>query len=123
MPSRVDDPTIKDDAILWRRILPQWVHREPDGNLRAASFAFIDRLSGELSMHIASLTTQEQVLKEHPEDSLGEIEAGFVRSLGYAIVRDATPEDVSHVLICPAPGRSDARKIAGRARWVVLKKQ
>ena len=109
MPTRVDDPTIDDDVILWRRILPQWVHRGPDENVRAASFAFIDRHSGELSMHIASLTTQEQVLKEHPEDSLAEIEAGFVRSLGYAIVRDATPEDVSHVLICPAPNRNGAR--------------
>ena len=90
MPVRADDPTIKDDAFLWRRILPQWVHREPEGNTRAASFAFIDRHSGELSMHLASLTTKEQVLKEHPEDSLVEIEAGFVRSLGYSIVSDHT---------------------------------
>jgi hypothetical protein len=108
MPERVDDPTIEDKARLWRRILPQWVHRKPDGSVRPASFAFLDRLSGELSVHIASLTTQERALQGHPDDSLAEIEAGFIRSLGYAVVRDPTPGDESHALICPASGRCDA---------------
>lgn len=121
MPERVDDPTIEDEARLWRRILPPWVHREPDGRVRPASFAFLDRLSGELSVHLASLTTPERALQGHPEDSLVEIDAGFIRSLGYTVVRDPTPGDESHALICPAPSRRDARKIAGRATWIVLK--
>ena len=115
MPSRVDDPTINNDEVLWRRLLPEWLHTEESGRIRAKSFAFTDRLSGELSVHIAALTTQAAVLAGRPNDRIAAIEAGYPRSLGFAIVHDPKPEDPSHALICPSPKGAKARSIAERA--------
>jgi hypothetical protein len=42
------------------------------------------------------------------------------------VVRDPTENDPSHALICPPAGasnkgrKSDARQMAGQARWIVL---
>src|SRR6266849_2328405 len=121
MPERVDDTRIADDEILWRRILPEWLHQEPDGKVRPMSYAFRDQLSGELSVHMASVMKDPNLaLKGFPNDSLAAIEAGHPRSLGYAIVPDPLPDDPSHTLICPAPNQNDARRIAKQSAWVVL---
>jgi hypothetical protein len=120
MPPRVDDPTIPDEEVLWRRIIPAWIHREPTGKVRPGSFAFMDRPSGELSVHIAALTTPDRALAGRPDDSLAAIPAGLPRSLGFAIVRDPKPDDPSHALICPSPKGSRASKLAEQATWVVL---
>lgn len=74
MPARVDDPTIGDDEVLWRRIRPAWLQKEADGTVRPGSFAFMDRTpSAELSVHIASLTDSDRALEGRPQDSLAAI--------------------------------------------------
>jgi hypothetical protein len=123
MPQRVDDPTIGDDEVLWRRIYPEWIQQESDGTARPKSFSFIDRRSHELSVHIASVMVDPNLaLQGRPDDSLAAIRAGHPRSLGYALVSDPKPDDPSHALICPSPNQGDARKIAKQATWVVLRK-
>src|SRR3989442_5587798 len=125
MPDRTDDSSIKDEDPLWRRILSSWVHRNPDGTVRPSSVAFLDRLSGEVSVHLARLTNVERVLAGHETDSLAEIQARVPRSLGHAIVRDPEPADPSHALICAPRDRGinkrkrDAHEMAVRSRWVV----
>jgi len=121
-----DDLSITDEERLWRRIIPNWLHREPDGKVRPSSHAFIDRRSGNVSVHIASLTDSARVLADYPDYSIAEIEVRLPRSLGYAIVPAPTPADPSHALICPPPGRqavskSHARMMARSARWIVLR--
>jgi hypothetical protein len=118
MASRVDDPTINDDETLWRRILPDWIHTEESGRVRAKSFAFIDRLSGELSVHIAAMTNRDAVLAIRPKDRIVAFKAGLPRSLGFAIVRDPTPDDPSHGLICPSPKGAKAKAIAEQAKLI-----
>jgi len=121
MPQRVDDPTIGNDEILWRRIVPDWLCRETDGTVRPAKVAFIDRLSGEVSVHIASIMQDSSLaLQGRPQDSLVAIRAGLPRSLGLAIVRDPKTEDPSHALICPSPTPGKARQIAKQSTWIVL---
>ncbi len=122
MPTRVDDPTISDGEPLWRRILPEWIHADNDGSIRPISYAFRDQTpSAELSVHISSLTDQDRVLRDYPRHSLAAIKASDARALGYAIVRDPTPDDPSHALICPSPNQGNARKLARQATWVVLR--
>ncbi len=122
MPPRVDDSSIADDEVLWRRIIPSWLQHEPNGNLRPQSVAFIDRHTGEVSVHLASIMRDPTIaLRGHPEDSLTSIRAGYPRSLGYAIVSDPKPEDSSHALICPSPTKKHARDIAKESTWVVLR--
>jgi hypothetical protein len=129
MPPRADDPTIEDHEPLWRRILPLpgWIHRNPDGSFRPSSMAFLDNIDGELSVHLANLTSQEAVLRDRATESIAELLASVPRSLGYAIVRDPTPEDASHALICPPANtpenrrKKHARFIAAQCRWVCLR--
>jgi len=121
MPQRKDDPSIGDNEVLWRRIHPHQIVQEPDGSVRPGSFAFQDNTStSELSVHIAAMTDQHRVLQGYSRQSLVAIRAGLPRSLGYAIVRDPTPDDPSHALICPSPTKSHARQLAKQAIWVVL---
>jgi len=122
MPTRVDDPSIGDHEVLWRRIHPHQIIQEPDGTWRPGSFAFIDNTAAhELSVHIAALSTPTLALQGYVDQSLVAIVAGSARSLGYAIVRDPTPDDPSHAVICPSPNKSHARILAKSATWVVLR--
>src|SRR5262249_1278905 len=124
MPQRADDPSIANDEILLRRIRPEWIQHEPDGTIRPGSFAFLDRTpSAELSVHRAALTQHApaRVPQAFPGDTPAAISAVSVRSLGYALVSDPTPDDPSHALVCPSPTRGHARKIAKKAKWVVLR--
>lgn len=130
MPQRVDDPLIKDEDLLWRRIVnvPQWITQNPDGGYRVTSAAFLDDYTGEVSVHQAKLTTQERALKGRADDGLVEIEAGFPRALGQIVASDPTGDDPSHALICPPLDQSkgqrkaNARKMAEAARWLLKPK-
>lgn len=128
MTQRVDDPTISNDDLLWRRIVnqPDWVKRNPDGSWRVSSAAFIDRYTGEVSVHLARLTTQEKALANRPDEGLAEISAGLPRSVDLIVVYDPTIDDSSHSLICPTKGgtisKSRARTLAEAARWLIKPK-
>jgi len=121
MADRVDDPSVTDDTILWRRVLPDWLHKNEDGSYRPQSIAFVDRGSHELSVHISHMTTPQKALAGFPDDSLASFTAGFARSLGFKVVPDSTPVDPSHALICPSPTGKKAKKFAKESTWVVLK--
>jgi len=121
MSTRVDDPTIGDDEILWRRILPEWLHREPDGaSGRHPSLLSTGRHRRIISPHC--IADQSRACAPRlPNDSLVAIRP-VTTFLGYAIVRDATDEDPSHAIICPSPNGGNARKIAKQfLDWVVLR--
>jgi hypothetical protein len=115
---RVDDLSIDAEEVLWRRVLPDWLHREPDGRVRAGSHAFIDRQSGELSVNIAALTSIESVRQTRPGDFILAFKAGVPRKLGLKIVRDPEPDDPSHALICPSPDKKQAKVINKQTWWV-----
>jgi hypothetical protein len=127
VPDRVDDASIQNADVLWRRILPDWTVTDEDGSHRVSSAAFRDNVDGNVSVHLAHLTTAESVLEGRPADGIAAISAGVPRSLGYLLVRDPTEEDPSHCLICPPPegvtgkGRvRDAKQMAQQAQWVML---
>jgi hypothetical protein len=127
MTQDVDHPTIDDDDLLWRRIpnLPHMIKKLPDGTYRPSSAAFKDGLDGEVSVHLAKLTTKEKALADHPEKGLVEIAASLPRSLDHSVTYDPTPEDPSHTVIIPPQNKSkktrlrDAEKMALAARWLV----
>lgn len=130
MTERTDNPTItiSNDDLLWRRIVnqPEWVNRNSDGSWRVSSAAFIDRHTGQVSAHLARLTTQEKALAGRPDEGMIELIAGLPRSLGLIVAYDPKDEDPSHSLIYPPAGgavsKSKARKLADAARWLVKPK-
>ena len=115
------DFEIKQETILWRRILPNWIHTNSDGSRRPKSMAFVDRRTDELSVHIAALTTPTAALEGRPHDSLVEIPAGLISQLGLQITHAPTENDPSHTLIAPRLTGSKAKKLAENSRWVVLR--
>ena len=101
----VDDPTIGDDVVLWRRLAPSHYILDANEQRIISSAAFKDE---ELSAFIASQTTCEAVLRGYPQHGLVAFTAGDARrvggperpSEGYILVRDP-PGDPCHVLVLP----------------------
>ena len=83
MAQRIDDQSINDDDLLWRRIVnnPIWWRRDEKGNLIRdekgnpclSSASFLDGYTGEVSVHLARLTSQEKALKGRLDVGLVEI--------------------------------------------------
>ncbi|MGH9839319.1 MAG: hypothetical protein ACREEM_11105 [Blastocatellia bacterium] len=129
MIQRVDDTTtISNDDLLLRRIVnkPEWLSRNEDGSWRVSSAAFVDRYTGEVSIHLARLTTPENALAGRPDEGLVDLFAILPRSIGLIVVYDPKDDDPSHSLICAPSGsgvsKSKARKLADAARWLVKPK-
>ncbi len=124
---RSDDETIKDEEFLWRRILniPEWIKKLEDGKIKPSSAAFLDDYTNEVSVNVASLTTQETIMEKYPDVGIVSITAGLPRSLGHIIAPTPEVEDVSHRVICPPSGISKnkrktlARKMAEQAKWLL----
>ena len=120
---RTDDDCLAGEAILWRRIVPSWITYK-DGRHRPGSFAFVDRLTFEVSVFVASLTDESALMEPYPADSLVGFPASLPRSLG-AIVA-ATPEN-SHpghrVIVYQNAGamKKASQILARKAEWVRFK--
>jgi len=131
MANRVDDTSVGDQELLWRRILDRpmewWTERE-DGSIRPSSAAFKDS-ANEVSVNVASQTTQSAILKDYEPNGLVSIPASLPRSLDHIVAatnEPDDPDDPSHRVICPSEhlgrkGRMKAAKaMAMQASWLVL---
>ncbi len=105
--ARTED--VDGSEILWRRIGADWI-KVVDGEEIVSSAAFRDNIDGNVSVHIARLTTREQVLHAFPYCRLGAIEAKVAQRCGFSIIRDPQPNDPSHALLRPPPGYSSKPK-------------
>lgn len=121
MPDRRDDGSVGDDEILWRRLLPDWVEPDGSGQTRTRSIAFLDRKSGEISVHRSHLTTESFVLRDHPTHGIAALPAHIPRSNGYTVAADPVQgeegedDDPSHVVLVP-PSDAGSNRIKTLAR-------
>ena len=119
--SPVDDPTIADDEVLWRRIAPSQIRVDANGRETAISGAFA---GSELSVHIASLTARQAVQARYPQHRLIALTLRDARGEGYVINRDPQVDDPSHALVIAReeltknPALARARRLRDCARWV-----
>jgi hypothetical protein len=129
MPQRPDDQSIPNHELLWRRLLPRWLHKQPDGSFRPSSMAFLDDTpgnDGEVSVDVASRTTTEKSLTAYPGQGLAELEANVPRSLRHTVVSDPIENNLAHAVICPPPDipnnqrKRDARQMAEKALLRIL---
>lgn len=122
-----DNLGIGNDEVLWRRIKRERIKPHPriPGQFIASDQEY---RTIEMSVYLASQTTQEAVLANCPNDSLVAFTVGFIRQeQGLIVVRDPNDTDPNpaHVLV----GRRDHNRIASstayaiaeKAAWVVLK--
>jgi len=121
-----DDPTIADDAVLWRRV-PRH-HFIPDQNLgrmRPTSAAFEDHPNGSpmsvllQDLVLASGRTAESVLPSREEFALASITAGFARSCNQGVVRTPQLDEPAHADVVGNKTESVRKRLAKEARWVV----
>lgn len=127
MPPRVDDDSIADEELLLRRIcdIPQWIKPAEDGEIKPSSAAFLDNHTNEVSVNVASLTTQEEVMKNYPNMGLVSIEAGVPRSIEHIVAPTPEVDDPSHRVICPPPETSKSRRktlakiMAENSKWIL----
>lgn len=96
----VDDPSIRDEFNLWRRICPQWWHYdEKQGRHRLTSAAFNNHPNGSpMSVTIGEEATGTEVLLDGLD---GYGVAAFPartarRDCGQKLLRDPIPENPAH---------------------------
>lgn len=122
MPERIDDLSITNDALLWRRLHPTQVICNDDGSYRISSAAFKDG-NHEVSVNLAALTTTEDTLAGFPDRGIAELQAGIPRSLKHALVRDPEPQNPAHALICepvPHPSKQRERDARTMSRQAII---
>lgn len=119
-----DDPTILDDAELWRRI-PPWhvVSDENIGDIRPSSAAFEDDPNGEpMSAYLADECKDPHIaLADHESFGLVAITAGLARECKQIIVRQPAVGPPGHVVLIGKKTDSVRKKFARAAAscWVV----
>lgn len=122
--SHADDPTIADDAALWRRIPPTWaVADENRGGLRVSSAAFAD--SPDRSPTSILIAETVFATGRGPEDvvhegyGLAALTAGQARQCVQAVARDPWPDPAHGLLVGPKTTRI-RKRLAAAASWIIL---
>ncbi len=97
-----DRSPVRDDELLWRRILREQLKwSEDEQRWKISDGAFKDT---RLSVYRAALTTVEWVMREaKPASNLGELSAQLIRSCGCLIEPDYVPGEPGHAEIAPPP--------------------
>lgn len=125
-PDWIDDPSIPDEARLWRGIPPESLRPDPRTGQEYPSLgAFV---TGELSVNIADETTYADVLAKGAMRGvvwrLWEFTARDARNAGCIVGRDPEPGDRSHAVVLrrDEPGKrlkdSQAKRLINTGRWV-----
>jgi hypothetical protein len=125
-----DDPSIRDDVRLLRRIIPEWVVADHNTNSKRVSSAAFSNSSGEhgieegMSVFLEDVLAAEgrtpaSVLKGYESNALIAITAGWVRSLGQGVVRDPLPDETAHAQVMGDKNANMRRKLAKNYEWVV----
>jgi hypothetical protein len=117
-----DDPTVPDDAILWRRI-PPW-HVQPDqkrGGRQVTEQSFRDDSDGDPMSAVLATSGREpqEVLWGHDGFGLVSIPVSAVRHLGLGVVRHPEPDEPHHVYVVGDKPRPVRRALRAAAIWVV----
>ncbi|MGH9840415.1 MAG: hypothetical protein ACREEM_16675 [Blastocatellia bacterium] len=119
-----DDPTISDDADLWRRIPPwHFILDENLGDIRPSSAAFDDDPDGApMSAYLAEECKEPQiVLVNHDGFGLVAITAKLARECNQLIARQPVPGPPGHIVVVGKKTDSVRKKLARAAakNWVV----
>lgn len=124
--SYVDDPSIANDAVLWRRIHPTWKVRDDNsGGWRVTSAAFDDSRDGSpLSVLLAAVVRESgrgpaDVLSGFTGYFLASLTAGDARRCGQGIARTPEPDEPAHASVFGRKTKSIKRKLADAAGWII----
>ena len=123
---QADDPTIADEAPLWRRVPPCHVIFDQNlGRFRPSSAAFENHpngtpmsvlLGGEL---VDSGRSAESILSGYHDFSLVSFPALVARNNGQAIVRRPLPDEPAHAEVVGRKSGAVKKALVRASEWVV----
>jgi hypothetical protein len=120
-----DDPTIGNDAILWRRIHPFWIVADDNtGSLRVSSAAFDNSPDGTpTSVHLETVATAhgisaDVILESFPGYCMAALSAGDARLVHQAVLRAPRNNDPSHGFIAGEKTKRVKKSLARVCVWV-----
>ncbi|MCK4340105.1 MAG: hypothetical protein KAY37_00085 [Phycisphaerae bacterium] len=128
VPQYADDPTITNDAVLWRYIRPEQVVADNNlGCYRPSSACFTDSSDGTaMSVLLANLVA---VSNRHASDLLtgkwhdtylASFTAGFARNLDLGVTTDPpVPEEPAHAWVFGKKTKGVRSRLAKAAQWVI----
>lgn len=117
----VDDLSIADDTIVWRRIPPWHVKNEGDNTFRPSSAAFEDSPGGDpMSVILSSDGTIARAMQGHKGFLLVGVRMCDARELRLGIVRAPLPEEPAHAKLFGPKTRAVRRQLAKRCEWVIM---
>lgn len=121
-PSPTDDPSIREDEVLWRRVHPTQFPQP--GVDRPKSNAFDDHSEGAMSVHLAQVAEQhglgpEDLLADFPGFAMVGITAAAVRELGLIIQRKPEQHDPTHAEVYGKKTKSVRKRLAISSCWIV----
>ncbi|HYM10426.1 MAG TPA: hypothetical protein VEU62_06830 [Bryobacterales bacterium] len=121
-----DDPTIPDQAQLWRRIPPwHFVRDENLGRLRPSSAAFCNHPDGSpmsilLAEDMAAAgRAPNEALRGHEGFALASITAGLARGCRQGVARDPLREEPAHGIVFGEKSKLARKKLAAGSQWVI----
>ncbi len=122
----IDDPTIGNDAPLWRRVPPRhFVFDDNLGNWRPSTAAFEDHPDGSpMSVVLGQEIldggrTADSVLEGHDGFGLVSFLAELARAEGQGIVRKPLAEEPAHAEVFGKKTRAVKKAFAKNCKWVV----
>ncbi len=117
-----DDPSIPDEAELWRRVPPDfYTYDERLGRRRPSSGAFDNHRDGSpMSVVLAAESRGvDAVLAGYAGYGLVAITAGLARACGQGVVRAPLPDEPAHAHVVGAKTSSVKKRLARDARSIV----
>lgn len=126
--NRQDDQQLIGDIVVYRRIPPDgdhtdWDKKDENGNPLFTKGNFKDK-NDELSVHIASETAPETLLKDWEGFGIVHMTIGEIRriyaaaSVPLIICRDTDEPENGHVLVCGRPTGSIKNQLKKAAKWL-----
>ncbi|GJM23624.1 MAG: hypothetical protein DHS20C16_00390 [Phycisphaerae bacterium] len=122
MPEFIDDPTIENDAELWRRVHPKLIVADENRNsIRVSTAAFNDpSMSVVLAKAVLeSGRTARDVLVGREGFALTSITAGLARECNQGIARDPVDDEVAHAVVFGNKPRSVKKTFVRHSQWVI----
>ena len=112
-----DDRSIPDGTVLWRRIPPEQMATDPRAptGRRPSSGNFDDQA---LSAVIANECPLETLLRKHETYGVASFTVGFVREIGYGVIRVPDEELPGHIHITGKKTDGRSRALARRCSMV-----
>jgi hypothetical protein len=117
-----DDPTIPDDATIWRYVVPQWVVIGDDGvGVRPSSGAFDDSSDGPMSAILATegRDPASAIPATCPGAGMVAFTAGALRALGMTLERAPEPDEPHHILVVGKKTKGVKNAMKKGSAWVV----